>query len=173
MSRPLVGDYGSFYQGYIDAAKGNSLNDLIAGYPKQIQQFITNLPEEKADFCYAPGKWTIKQMLQHLIDTERVFSYRALRISRNDQTAMAGFDENAFAQHAPVDHRTLTELKQEFLLIREATDLQLKAFTEAQLKLSGIASNHHITLNAICFIIYGHNLHHLRILKERYLQSEK
>lgn len=173
MSRPSVGDYGSFYQGYIDAAKGNSLSDLIASYPEQIKQFITDLPEEKANFCYAPGKWTVKQMLQHLIDTERVFCYRALRISRNDRTPLAGFDENSFAEHAPVDHRTLSELKQEFLLIREATDLQLKSFTAAQLQLAGIASNHHITLNAICFIIYGHNLHHLRILKERYFESEK
>lgn len=169
MNRPSVGDYPSFYQAYIDIAQGDSLNVLIASYPAVIQHFFVDLPEDKADFSYAPGKWTIKQMLQHLIDTERVFSYRALRISRNDQTAMAGFDENAYAQNAPVSLRNLAELKKEFLLIREATDIQLKSFTETQLKLSGIASNHSITLNSICFIIYGHNLHHMHMLKERYL----
>lgn len=169
MSRPLKDECGNFYQGYIDAATGSSVYELVQIHPEAIKSSILAIPNDKADYSYAPGKWTIKQMLQHMIDTERVFSYRALRVSRNDATPMAGFDENQYAENAPVSHRTIEELKKEFLLLREATDLMIGSFNEAQLNYRGIASNASITLRAVCFIIYGHNLHHLRILKERYL----
>lgn len=169
MARPQTGDYGSFYQGYIDAATGNSVSELLEKHPAQIRQFILDLPEDKADYQYAAGKWTIKQMLQHLIDTERVFTYRALRISRKDTTALAGFDEKAYAENAPVNHRSLQELKQEFILLRQASDMMVASFTNEQLSLEGVASNHPITVNALCFIIFGHNLHHMAVMKERYL----
>ncbi|MCX6206136.1 MAG: DinB family protein [Bacteroidetes bacterium] len=169
MSRPLKDECGNFYQGYLDAATGNSVEELLSIHPETIKKGILEIPNEKADYSYGPGKWTIKQMLQHMIDTERVFSYRALRISRNDATPMAGFDENQYADHAPVAHRSIEELKKELLLLREASDLMIGSFSEAQLNNRGIASNASITLRAVCFIIYGHNLHHLRILKERYI----
>jgi uncharacterized damage-inducible protein DinB len=168
MSRPLKDECGNFYLGYIDAATGNSVAELLQMHPKNIITQILDIPKEKADHSYAPGKWTIKQMLQHMIDTERVFGYRALRISRKDATPMAGFDENQYAANAPVEHRTIEDLKKELLLLREATDLMIGSFNEAQLNYRGIASNASITLRAVCFIIYGHNLHHLKILKERY-----
>jgi len=98
-----------------------------------------------------------------------VFSYRALRISRNDKTPLAGFDENSFAANAPIAHRSLSELVKEFLLLREATDLLIGSFNDNQLNYVGTASNTPISLRALCFIIYGHNLHHLSIIKERYL----
>jgi hypothetical protein len=173
MSRPLKDECGNFYQGYLDAATGNSVEELLQMHPDTINKSVLAIPNEKADVSYAPGKWTIKQMLQHMIDTERVFSYRALRVSRNDATPMAGFDENQYAANAPVDHRSIEDLKKEFLLLREATDLMIGSFNDSQLNNRGIASNASITLRAICFIIYGHNLHHLRILKERYFGSEE
>jgi uncharacterized damage-inducible protein DinB len=169
MSRPLTDECGNFYVGYLDAATGNSVAELLQLHPETIKNSILAIPNELANHSYAQGKWTIKQMLQHMIDTERVFTYRALRISRNDATPMAGFDENLYAANAPVDHRSIEVLKKEFLLLREATDLMIGSFDELQLNNRGIASNASITLRAVCFIIYGHNLHHLRILKERYL----
>jgi hypothetical protein len=169
MSRPLQDECGNFYLGYIDAATGNSVKELLQLHPETIKKSILAIPNEQADHSYAPGKWTIKQMLQHMIDTERVFSYRALRISRNDATPMAGFDENQYATNAPVEHRTIEDLKKELLLLRDASDLMIGSFNEIQLNSRGVASNASITLRAVCFIIYGHNLHHLRILKERYL----
>ena len=169
MSRPLDNEYGSFYKGYADAATGDTLQDVLEVHPAFIKSSILELPNEKSDYRYAPGKWTIKELLQHMIDTERVFSYRVLRISRNDKTPLAGFDENYFAANAPVVHRNLEDLKKEFLLLREATDLMISSFEEYQLNYSGNASNTSITLRALCFIIYGHNLHHLKILKEKYL----
>jgi uncharacterized damage-inducible protein DinB len=169
MARPLDTEYGSFYKGYADAATGESLAEVLQVHPGYIKQSIFAIPEEKSDYRYAPNKWTIKELLQHMIDTERVFSYRALRIARNDKTPMAGFDENYFAANAPVEHRKLEDLKKEFLLLREATDLMISSFQEQQLSYVGNASNTSISLRALCFIIYGHNLHHLKILKERYL----
>ena len=169
MSRPLDHEYGSFYKGYADAATGNSLVEVQQVHPAFIKASILEIPGEKADYRYAPDKWTIKELLQHMIDTERVFSYRALRISRNDATPLAGFDENHFAANAPVNHRKWEDLVKEFLLLREATDLMIQSFQDHQLNLVGNASNTKISLKALCFIIYGHNLHHLRILRERYL----
>ncbi len=169
MSRPLDNEYGSFYKGYADAATGDSLAEVQQIHPGFIKTSIVEIPGEKCDYRYAPDKWTIKELLQHMIDTERVFSYRALRISRNDSTPLAGFDENYFAANAPVEHRKWEDLVKEFLLLREATDLMIQSFQEHQLKYIGNASNTKISLKALCFIIYGHNLHHLNILKERYL----
>jgi uncharacterized damage-inducible protein DinB len=169
MPRPLDTEYGSFYKGYADAATGESLEEVLQVHPVYIKEHILEIPEEKSNYRYAPNKWTIKELLQHMIDTERVFSYRALRISRNDTTPMAGFDENYFAANAPVEHRKLEDLKKEFLLLREATDLMISSFQEHQLSYAGNASNTTISLRALCFIIYGHNLHHLKVLKERYL----
>ena len=169
MPRPAAGDFGAFYQGYADLATGQSVAQLLATHPASIANFIMDLPEEKANYAYADGKWTIKQMLQHLIDTERIFAYRALRISRKDATPLPGFDENHYAQNAPVDQKTLADLKEEFLLVRKTTDLLLASFQEDQLNFIGNASGHPCTLNALCFIIFGHHLHHMNILRERYL----
>ncbi|MEI8075463.1 MAG: DinB family protein [Bacteroidota bacterium] len=168
MSRPAIDECGNFYLGYINAATGNSVVELLQVHPANIKASILAIPNEKADDRYASGKWTIKELLQHMIDTERVFSYRALRISRNDATPMAGFDENQYAANAPVADRSIEDLKKEFLLLRDATDLMIGSYHDEQLNFRGIASNAAISLRAVCFIIYGHNLHHLKIIKERY-----
>jgi len=169
MPRPIPGDFGAFYQGYADLATGNSITELIHSHTANIETFIESIPAEKADYTYASGKWTVKQLVQHLIDTERIFAYRALRISRKDSTPLPGFDEKLYAQNAPVANRTLSALKEEFLLVRKTTDLLLASFQEDQLILIGNASGYPCTLNALCFIIYGHNLHHLKVYRERYL----
>jgi hypothetical protein len=169
MPRPLDTEYGSFYKGYADAATGNSIDEVLKKHPAYIAKSILDISKEKSDYRYAPNKWTIKELLQHMIDTERVFSYRALRIARNDQTPMAGFDENYFAANAPVANRNWVDMVKEFLLLREATDLMIGSFQEYQLNYVGNASNTTISLRALCFIIYGHNLHHIKILQERYL----
>ncbi|HQR93394.1 MAG: DNA damage-inducible protein DinB [Bacteroidetes bacterium 24-39-8] len=169
MSRPVAGDFGAFYQGYADLATGNSVAELLQTHPTNIAAFINSISDQKADYAYAPGKWTIKQLFQHLIDTERIFAYRALRISRKDTTPLPGFDENHYAANAPVAERSLAELKEEYLLVRKSTDILLASFQEDQLSFIGNASGHPCTLNALCFIIFGHHLHHINILKERYL----
>ena len=169
MARPAPQDAAEFYHGYINHAKGNSIAEVIANHSSQIKDFYNSLPAEKADYTYAADKWTLKEVLQHVIDAERVFSYRALRFARKDETPLASFDENSYALHSNANNRTLQSLKDEFVSLRDATDIMLSTLNEDQLRLHGTASNKNITVNAIAFIIYGHLLHHKKIVEERYL----
>jgi uncharacterized damage-inducible protein DinB len=169
MPRPAETDAISFALKYIQQVQCDSVKEATEMYPQQILDFYVNLPEDKADYAYADGKWTIKEVLQHVIDAERVFVYRALRISRKDTAPLASFNENEFAQNSNATARTLASLKEEFAALRKSTDIFLSHLTDEQYLLSGTASNHYATVNAIGFIIYGHMLHHIQILKERYL----
>lgn len=169
MARPTAGEYGSFYQTYINYTQADSIHALIHQHATNILQSIQAIPAEKADYAYAPGKWTIKQMLQHMLDTERIFVYRLIWIARGDKRPLMGFDENAFADAAPATHRSLTDLVNEFTHLRNSTDVLMQSLQDTDLQQISEASGYPISVNALCYIIYGHNLHHLRILSERYL----
>ena len=168
MARPLPDECAPYYQKYIALAEGDSINEIIHNYAFELQEFYNSLPDDKADFAYAENKWTIKEVLQHLTDAERVFAYRALRISRNDSTPLASFDENAYVENGFAAGRALSTLKQEFNAVRAATDMFLLSLNETQIKRMGTASNNPVSVNALAFIIYGHLLHHRNILTERY-----
>jgi hypothetical protein len=168
MARPLPNECAPYYQKYIALAEGDSINEIIHNYAFELQEFYNSLPDEKADFAYAENKWTVKEVLQHLTDAERVFAYRALRISRNDNTPLASFDENAYVENGFAGGRALSTLKQEFNAVRAATDMFLLSLNETQIKRMGTASNNPVSVNALAFIIYGHLLHHKNILTERY-----
>ncbi len=170
MSRPLEGDFGDFYRHYISLAVGEHPTELIKNHSAPIVDFIQQLPDEMGDHAYAPGKWTIKQMIQHMLDTERIFVYRLIWIGRGDSRPLPGFDENLFADAAPATHRTLQDLKEEFRLLRRSTDLLIDHLTREELERKGEASGYPLTVNALCFIIFGHNLHHVEVLRQRYLQ---
>ncbi|HPH23531.1 MAG TPA: DinB family protein, partial [Chitinophagaceae bacterium] len=148
----------------------NSIQELIANHSHTILQFIQAIENNNADFAYAENKWTVKQVLQHMIDTERVFVYRILSFSRKDATPLPGFDENTYAANADVQHRTLDELKEEFSLLRKSSDIFFASLQTEQLEAIGIANNNSITVNALCYIVFGHALHHIEILKERYFK---
>ena len=169
MARPNPQDAAPFHHRYIDYAQGNSITEVMANHAQQLKDFYNSLPEAKADYAYTEDKWTIKDLLQHVIDAERIFSYRALRIARKDTTPLAGFEENDYAKVSNAGNRTLQSLKDEFNAVRNSTDLMLQSFTEDQLNSTGTASNKSITTNAIAFIIMGHLLHHQAIIEERYL----
>jgi len=167
--RPAPQDSAEFYHRYINYTKGDSVKEIVANHSNEIHDFYNSLPEEKATYAYAEGKWTIKQLMQHIIDAERIFTYRALRIARKDPTPLPGFDENAYADNDGSANRTLQSLKDEFNAVRTSTDFLLSSFNEDQLNEIGTASNKSITTNALCFITLGHLLHHKLILEERYL----
>ena len=156
-------------QHYIGLTQGGNIEDLIANHGVDLLQFYSSIPEEKADYSYAKGKWTVKQLFQHVIDTERILAYRAMSISRNEPMPLYGFDENSYAENAPASHRTLASLKEEFVLIRKSTDLLFRSFTEEQLAKRGVVNKNTITVNAIYYILFGHNIHHTNILKDKYL----
>jgi uncharacterized damage-inducible protein DinB len=167
--RPAPTDSAEFYHRYINYTVGDSPKEVIAKHSNEIHHFYNSLPEEKANYAYTEGKWTVKQLLQHIIDAERIFTYRALRIARKDKTALPGFDENAYADNDSSTNRTLQSLKDEFNAVRASSDLLMNSFNDSQLSETGTASNKSITTNALCFITYGHLLHHKLILEERYL----
>ena len=169
MARPQPTDYAAYYETYVGKVNGDSVKDIISTYSEPMLRFYTSLPEAKADHAYAEGKWTVKELLQHIIDAERIFSYRALRIARKDETPLPGFDENTYTPASKASKRSLQSLKDEFVAVRKATDILLQTFDEEQLSQHGTASNNPVTPNAIAFIIYGHMLHHKQVLEERYL----
>ena len=132
-------------------------------------KFVQNIPMDKFDYRYAEGKWTIKEILQHLIDAERIFAYRALRFARNDKTPLPGFDENDYAAEAHADKRSIQELLTELAVVRQATLSLFKSFSQEELLRKGIASNNPVSVRALGFVIIGHQNHHERIFQERYL----
>lgn len=163
------GTYPAFIEGYLSFVNANSVAEAIEKYSSSLSTFFKNIPSGKIDYRYAEGKWNIKEMLQHIIDTERIFAYRALRIARHDKTPLPGFDEKSYADASNADERSWKSLLQEFEAVRKSSDLLLQSFTEDQLQQSGTTNDEPNTVKALGFLIYGHILHHINILKERYL----
>jgi len=163
-------EYAPFYGNYISqvTTEYNLVEELEVSLHRFIH-FVQNIPMDKHEFRYAEGKWTIKQIILHLMDAERIFAYRALRFARNDQTALPGFDENLYAEIAPAENRTIMSLLTEFSAIRNANLLMFKAFSNDELLRIGTASNNQMSVRAFGFVIIGHQNHHQRIFEERYL----
>ena len=162
-------EYGTFHKDYIQILENVILQEELEICLHRFIKFVQNIPMDKFDYRYDKGKWTIKEIIQHLIDSERVFSYRALRISRNDSTPLPGFDENSFVENTNANNRTLQSLLTEMAVVRQSTLSLFASFSEAQLTRMGTASNHAISVRAIGFIIIGHQEHHQKIFTERYL----
>lgn len=169
MPRPLTTDFPPFYETYISKVDADSLSDALAKYAENIHSFYIHLPEAKADYRYAPGKWTLKELLQHVVDTERIMSYRLLCIVRKDKTPLPSFDENTYAENSLAGNRSFASIKEEFVALRKSTDLLIQSLNEEQLSEQGIASNKPVTANAVGYIIMGHMLHHKQVVEERYL----
>jgi uncharacterized damage-inducible protein DinB len=168
MARPQPDESAPFYHKYIALAQGDTVGEVVNNYAFDLQEFYNSLPDELGDYAYGENKWTVKQVLQHVTDAERIFAYRILRISRNDKTPLPSFDENAYVENGFASTRALSALKQEFNAVRAATDMFMLSLNEEQIQRTGIASNNPISVNALAYIIYGHLLHHKNILQERY-----
>ncbi len=164
-----INEYADFYKSYIQALEDVELIEELEISLHDFIRFVQNIPMDKFDYCYAQGKWTIKEIIQHLIDSERVFSYRALRISRNDKTPLPGFDENEYVANSNGNKRNLQGLLTELAVVRQATLSLFNSFSQEQLQYVGIASDNEVSVRAIGFIIIGHQKHHQKIFAERYL----
>ena len=167
---PGPGEYAPFFAGYV--AKVQHYADPIQKLEEQMSELLALLDElddEKQLHRYAPGKWSVKDVVGHLIDAERIFAYRALRIARGDQTPLPGFDENNYVESAEADRFDWQTLLEEFIIVRRTTILMLFRLPEDAWIRSGIASNNSTTVRALVYIMIGHVAHHLDILKERYL----
>lgn len=168
MNRPQPEEYPVFYKGYIDTVSENVLVELehqIEAFPA----FLRGLTEDKGSFAYAEGKWTIKELLGHVIDTERIMAYRTLRIARNDSTPLAGFEENDYVANAHFADRSIDSLAEEFAQLRRANMHLFKSLNETELGRMGISNGKSISVKALVYIIAGHLNHHRRIIEERYL----
>lgn len=135
----------------------------------ETQEILAPLSEEKMNYAYAPGKWTIKDMLVHLSDTERIFVYRALRFSRGDETPLPGFEESLFAANARANEREKEDIIREYSLVRESSIAFIESLSDEALDRRGLANNNLLSVRYIVNLIYGHHKHHLNILRERYL----
>jgi uncharacterized damage-inducible protein DinB len=162
-------EYSEFFATYIKALDDVHLVEELEISLHDFIKFVQNIPMDKFDYRYAEGKWTIKDIIQHIIDTERIFGYRALRISRNDKTPLPGFDENEYVENTNANNRGLQELLTEFSAVRHSNLLLFKSFSEEQLTRMGIVSNHPISVRAIGFLMIGHQKHHQNVFQERYL----
>jgi hypothetical protein len=167
--RPDPGEYDEYYARYISLVPDGDLLSMLAAQGRETAGVLRGVPEARGDFAYAPGKWTLKEVVGHVTDTERVFSYRALRIARGDQTPLASYDQNAWAPQSGATARTLADLVDELETVRRAT-LALLAHLPAEAPpRRGTASGKGITVRALAWIIAGHELHHLGIIRGRYL----
>ncbi|MBM3923079.1 MAG: DinB family protein [Sphingomonadales bacterium] len=169
MSRPTTEECAEFYRYYIGLVEGEDATALPALYQARIKGFFNTLPEERGSFAYAPDKWTLKQVIQHLLDVERIFVYRLLWIVRGGQGSLPGFDENQFAMKGTATNRLLQDLCEEWLALRESTDRLIVHLDSTALQQKGMANNSLISVKALSYIIYGHVLHHMSVIKERYL----
>lgn len=170
MKRPKKSEYAPFYQGYLSTlpARG-TVSSLLRKTFKETQQLLLSLPEEKEDFAYEPGKWTVKQVIIHMIDAERVFAFRALWGIRGDRAPLPGFNQDFWMEQAPVDNRSIKDLLKEWKTVRDYTLALAAQCTEEQSTFSITASNWKVSVRALFFIIIGHHLHHMKVLQERYL----
>jgi len=162
-------EYNPYYGTYIAKAANLNLKEGLKSNYSITEAFLNAIPKDKLEYRYAEGKWTVKDIIQHIIDTERIFAYRALRVARNDKTALPGFEENDYALTGNANARTLESLLAEYKAVRQATIALFNSFSDDMVKHIGTASNSPISARAIGFIIIGHEIHHCNVIKERYL----
>ena len=162
-------EYSGGFATYIREAGNVNLIEELEISLHDFIRFVQNIPMDKFDYRYAEGKWTIKDIIQHIADCERIFAYRALRFSRNDQTPLPSFEENDYAVNTNANGRSIQDLLTEFSALRHSTLLFYKSLSEEQLKRMGTASNIQISVRALGFTIIGHQKHHQKVFEERYL----
>jgi hypothetical protein len=158
-----------FYQPYLDQIKENDFREAIKKNTRQFRKLTESIPRKKFDYAYAEGKWTIRQVVQHIIDCERVFAYRALRFSRMDPTPLPGFDEKSWALHDGGASRRWKDLLEEFKAVRTATEYLFEGLSNDQLRFTGEANGRPLNAFTLGFLVPGHVAHHLQLLEERYL----
>lgn len=170
MPKPLKNEYPVYFKTYLDTLKeGRDLLENLETSLERFEQILYELKEEKYEYRYQDGKWTIKEVVQHLIDVERVFVYRALRFSRKDIIPIPGFEENSYVENYKINDRNFSNLLDEFCLLRRSTLLMFQDFDKDVLDLQGTVDGNTFTVRALGFICSGHVIHHLNVIEERYL----
>jgi len=166
--RPGSDEYGEFYAGYIGEVPDGDVLDTLEREGERAVALLRELPAEKSRFAYLPGKWTVRDLVAHVADSERVFAYRALRFGRADPTPLASFDQEIFWPHAHADKRRWTDLIDDFRTVRAASLHLFRSFEPEDWMRRGSASGFEISVRALAWVVAGHEIHHRRVLHERY-----
>jgi hypothetical protein len=173
IARPQPGEYASYYERYICLVQGEDILDTLDQQRREMMLLLCARDDEEGDFRYAPGKWSAKEVLGHVCDTERIFAYRALRISRADAAPIEGFEQDDYVRNGPFARRPLADLVEDFIAVRRATLSLLRNLDEAAWSRRGIANKNEVSVRALAYIIAGHELHHRRILEEKYFPASR
>jgi hypothetical protein len=169
MSKPLPETYPAYFKQYVDQVADEDLSAAFSNQLPVLKAFLNAISEEKSNYAYDTGKWTLKELLQHMIDTERIFNYRALCIARKETASLPGFDENSYAENSNANSRTWRDLVDEFVAVRVTTEFLYSSFNAAALDASGLSNNKPITVISLGFTTLGHFYHHKKVIEERYL----
>jgi uncharacterized damage-inducible protein DinB len=169
MSRPDTTEYAPFYAGYVSHVPEGDILAILEQGAQETASLLKGLSPSQADFRYAPGKWSVKEVLGHMTDAERIFAYRALRFSRGDQTPVPGFEQEGYIQHGNFGARTLSDLIAEFETVRQATLFLFRNLDDDAWQRRGTASGAEVSVRALAYITAGHEIHHREILRTRYL----
>jgi hypothetical protein len=167
--RPAADEYAPYYERYVARVPEGNLGDVLTSQIRETLRLLATIPDARAEYRYAPEKWSIKEVVGHLSDVERVMSYRALRVARGDATPLPGFDENAYVPAAAFGRRALGDLAEEFAAVRAATVALFRHLGDEALDRRGTANGKTISARALGYIIAGHELHHVELLRTRYL----
>jgi hypothetical protein len=171
IARPEPGEYAPYYDRYISLVSGSDILGTLDEQRRQTMTILCGQDEGDGDFRYAPGKWSAKEVLGHVCDTERIFAYRALRIGRGDQTPMPGFEQDDYVKNGPFGRAPLAEIIEDYIAVRRATLTLLRNLDEDAWGRRGVASKYEVTVRALAYMIAGHELHHRKILEEKYFAA--
>lgn len=166
--RPDKNDYAPYYERYISLVDGEDVNKILSVQSKETQDVLNSFSGTMGNFAYEQGKWTVKEVVGHLIDTERVLAYRAMCIARGEKQSLPGFEQDDYVKLGNFNKRELSDLNYEFRLLRESNILLAKSFDKAALQRRGVANGKEVTVLALFYIISGHEKHHIKILIDRY-----
>lgn len=169
MNKPQPNEYAEYYDRYISLVDEGDLMPMLESQSSNLRSMFALLPEEKGTFAYAPGKWTLKEVISHLIDGERHFAYRLLRVSRGDETPIEGFEQDNYIENSNANNRSFAELLDEFDLQRRSNLLLVNNLSDEASKRLGTASGYTVSVRALVYMMAGHIAHHEKILKENYL----
>ena len=168
ISTPQTSEYAPYYGKYVALVPDGDIVSILSRQLDRMDTMLFSIADDEATVAYAPGKWSVKQVLGHITDAERIFAYRALRIARGDKTPLPGFEQDDYVANADFNVLSLTELLQEYSAVRRATILLFRHLPAEAWTRAGTASNHEVSVRALAYIIAGHDEHHYRILCERY-----
>jgi hypothetical protein len=173
VARPEAGEYAPYYDRYISLVNTTDILGTLDAQRRQMMLLLSGRDEAEGDFRYAPGKWSAKEVLGHVCDTERIFAYRALRIARADQTPIEGFEQDDYVRNGPFAQLPLAEVIEDYIAVRRASLTLFRNLDEASWSRRGTANQNEVSVRAIAYTLAGHEIHHRRILEEKYFGASR